>query len=181
MFFISGMFSLHCCYYHYSFVKLWLFLNSQNSLSWQVRKSDRNLKDSGTISGYCLQACFHSNSEETIIICRNNTKHKIIMETLFRSSRPEVFCKDMALKNFAKFTGTHRRGSLFLIKYSNFIKKETDTGVSLWVLRKFITTVFFADYLWWLLPTFNSIVFMHFKQLLDLGTGPLCQILLFCL
>ena len=35
---------------------------------------------------------------------------------IFRSSRPEVFYKKVALKNFAKFTETHLRRSLFLNK-----------------------------------------------------------------
>ena len=33
--------------------------------------------------------------------------------TIFRSSRPEVFCKKGVLKNFAKFTGKHLCQSLF--------------------------------------------------------------------
>ena len=37
-----------------------------------------------------------------------------------RSSRPEVFCKKGALRNFTKFTGKHLRP-----KACNFIKKET--------------------------------------------------------
>ena len=35
---------------------------------------------------------------------------------VFRSSRPEVFCKKGVLRNFAKFTGKHLCQSLFLIK-----------------------------------------------------------------
>ena len=49
---------------------------------------------------------------------------------IFSSSRPEVFCKKGALRNFAKLTGKHLRQSLFFnkiagIKASNFIEKET--------------------------------------------------------
>ena len=51
---------------------------------------------------------------------------------LYRSSRPNVFCKKGAFKNFTKFTGKHLRQSLFLNKVAglkpqacNFIKKET--------------------------------------------------------
>ena len=44
-----------------------------------------------------------------------------------RSSRPEVFCKNCVLKNFAKFTGKYLCGNLFLNKVAglNFIKKGT--------------------------------------------------------
>ena len=63
---------------------------------------------------------------------------------VYRSSRPEVFCKKDVLRSFAKFTGKHlcqclffnkAAGcqSLFLIKLQakacNFIKKETLTQV----------------------------------------------------
>ena len=38
---------------------------------------------------------------------------------------PEVFCKKVGLRNFAKFTGKHQCESLFFNKACNFIKKET--------------------------------------------------------
>ena len=50
----------------------------------------------------------------------NRNQKKILLEDennnflLFRSSRPEVFCKKAVLKNFAKFTGKHLRQSIFL-------------------------------------------------------------------
>ena len=46
---------------------------------------------------------------------------------IYRSSRPEVFCKKGVLRNFAKFTGKHLCQSLFFIKVAglHFVKKET--------------------------------------------------------
>ena len=41
-------------------------------------------------------------------------------ESLLRSSRPEVFCKKVVLRNFAKFTGKHLCQSLFFIKVAGF-------------------------------------------------------------
>ena len=41
-----------------------------------------------------------------------------------RSSRPEVFCKKGALRNFAKLTGKHLCQSLFVSKVAG-LKKET--------------------------------------------------------
>ena len=35
---------------------------------------------------------------------------------IFRSSRPEVFCKKSGLRNFAKFTGKHLCQSIFFNK-----------------------------------------------------------------
>ena len=40
------------------------------------------------------------------------------MVYLFRGSRPEVFCKKGALRNFAKFTGKHLCQSLFFNKFA---------------------------------------------------------------
>ena len=40
---------------------------------------------------------------------------------MYRSNRPEVFCKKGVVRNFTKFTGKHLCQSLFF----NFIKKET--------------------------------------------------------
>ena len=51
-----------------------------------------------------------------------------------RSSHPEVFCKKVVLRNFAKFTGKDLCQSLFFNKVAsletcNFIKKETSAQV----------------------------------------------------
>ena len=47
----------------------------------------------------------------------------------YRSSRPEVFCKKVVLRNFGKFTGKHLCQSLYFDKVagqaSDFIKIET--------------------------------------------------------
>ena len=51
-----------------------------------------------------------------------------------KSSRPEVFCKNIVLRNFAKVTGKHLFQRLFFtnvagirLKACNFIKKESQT------------------------------------------------------
>ena len=48
---------------------------------------------------------------------------------MFRSSRPEVFCKKNVLRNFTKFTGKHVRQGLFLnkaaaLKLATLLKKR---------------------------------------------------------
>ena len=55
-----------------------------------------------------------------------------------------MFFKLDIFGNFTKFTGKHLYSSLFLIKlqaYSlqayNFIKKNSEVGVFLWILRNF--------------------------------------------
>ena len=54
----------------------------------------------------------------------------------YRSSRPEVFCKNGVLKNFAKLTGKHLCQSLFFgLEACNFILKNgAGTGLFLWIL-----------------------------------------------
>ena len=50
---------------------------------------------------------------------------------VFRSSRPEVFCKKGALRNFARFTGKHLRQSLFFNKIED-LNPATSSKKSLW-------------------------------------------------
>ena len=70
----------------------------------------------------------------------------------FRSSRPEVFCKEGVLRNFTKFTGKH----LIKLQASGLRKKR------LWHRRfpvnfvKFLRTHFFIEHPWWLLLSFTS-------------------------
>ena len=59
-----------------------------------------------------------------------------------RSSRPEVFCKNGVLRNFAKFTRKHLCQSLFFNKIAGLrpailLKRDSGTGVFLWVLWNF--------------------------------------------
>ena len=53
----------------------------------------------------------------------------LLLLLIIRSSRTEVFCKKVILRNFKKFTGKHLCQSLFFNKVAgstyNFIKKET--------------------------------------------------------
>ena len=63
-----------------------------------------------------------------ILVASRNGGRKIMN----RSSRPKVFCKKVALRNFTKFTGKHLCYSIFFNKVAglspeacNFIKKET--------------------------------------------------------
>ena len=58
-------------------------------------------------------------------------KQLFVVYLTVRSSRPEVFCKKVVLRNFAKFKGKHLCQSLFFNKRDlrpeacNFIVKET--------------------------------------------------------
>ena len=47
--------------------------------------------------------------------------------SIYRSSRPEVFCKKSVLRNITKFTGKHRFSDIFkgYRNAFNFIKKES--------------------------------------------------------
>ena len=59
-----------------------------------------------------------------------------INPSVYRSSRPEVFCKNGVLKNFAKFTGKHLCQSLFFnkvagLRSATLLKRVSVTGVFL--------------------------------------------------
>ena len=78
---------------------------------------------------------------------------------LFRSSRPEVFCKKGFLKNFAKFAGIHLCQSLFFNKVAG-LRPATLLKKRLWRrcfpanFVKFLRTPFLTERLWWLLLPF---------------------------
>ena len=78
------------------------------------------------------------------------------MVNIYRSSRPEVFCKKGFLENFAKFTGKHRCQSLFSNKVAS-LRPATLLKKRLWHrcfpvnFAKFLRTPFFTEHLRWLL------------------------------
>ena len=63
-----------------------------------------------------------------------------------KSSRSEVFCKKGILRNFTKFTGKHRRQSLFFNKVAG--------------LRP-LRTPFIIEHFWWLLLTCAGVSFEY--------------------
>ena len=78
-----------------------------------------------------------------------------------RSSRPDVFYKKGALRNFAKFAGKYLCQSLFFnkvadLKACNFIKKENLAQVFSCEFSKFLRTPFLTEHLWWLLLKLTS-------------------------
>ena len=79
------------------------------------------------------------NVLSTLILLQQGKLYKLqqqIMHGIFKSSRPEVFCKKAAVKTYAKFTGKHQCCSLFSIKLQAFrsatsLKTDSNKGVFL--------------------------------------------------
>ena len=73
-----------------------------------------------------------------------------------RSSRPEMFCKKVDLRNFPKFTGKHHFQSFFFYKLAG-LRLATLLKKRLWHRRfpvsfaKLLRTPFLAEHLRWLL------------------------------
>ena len=71
---------------------------------------------------------------------------------IYRSSRPEVFCKKGVLRNFAKFTGKHLCQSLFFNKVAG-LRPATLLKKRLWHrcfpinFAKFLRTPFLTEHL----------------------------------
>ena len=69
----------------------------------------------------------------------------------YRSSRPEMFCKQGILTNFTKFAGKHLCQSPFLIKSQaqdfNFLKKETLAEVFSGEFCEIFKNTFFIEHL----------------------------------
>ena len=85
-----------------------------------------------------------------IIITVGKVRSHESFVVICRSSRPQVFYKVGALKNFAKFTVKHQRQSLFKVvgrrpEAYYFIKKETPAQVQ---ICKILKNTFFIEQLW---------------------------------
>ena len=95
-------------------------------------------------------------------------KVSCISWSMFRSSRPEVFCKKGVLRNFAKFTGKHLCQSLFLIKLQasvlNFVKKETLSQVFSCKFYEISKNINFIEHLWWLLLYVHRFLYKNLDQ-----------------
>ena len=77
--------------------------------------------------------------------------HFSSLETMYRSSRLQLFFKMGVLKNFAIFTGKHLCWSLFLIKYPAFRATTLLKGGFPANIAKFLRTTFYIESLRWLL------------------------------
>ena len=83
-------------------------------------------------------------------------KIKDLDRSLIRSSRPEVFCKKVVLRNFAKCTGKHLCQSLFLnkvagLRLATLLKKRVWHRCYPVNFMKFLRTTFIIEHLRWLL------------------------------
>ena len=68
-------------------------------------------------------------------------RHEVGLQTL-KSNRSQMFFRIGVLKNFAIFKGKQLSWSLFLIKSqtskpANLLKRDSNSGVFLWILRNF--------------------------------------------
>ena len=70
--------------------------------------------------------------------------------TIFRTSRPEVFCKKGVLRNFTKFTRKH-----LCLRPATLLKKRLWHRYFPVHFVKFLRTPFFMEHLWWLLLTIS--------------------------
>ena len=78
------------------------------------------------------------------------TSCNLITKLLYRSSCSQVFLKIGVLTNFVIFTGKNLYWSLFLIKLhtwptENLLKRDSNTGVFLWILRNFLEQPFLQN------------------------------------
>ena len=70
---------------------------------------------------------------------------------IYKSSHRRCYVEKCVLKNFANFSWNHLCWSLFLINFqalrpATLLKRDSDTGISLWNLRIFRNT-YFEEYL----------------------------------
>ena len=75
---------------------------------------------------------------------------------IYRSSRPEVFCKKGVLRNSTKFTGKHLCQRLFFNKVAGLRHRCFPVN-----FVEFLRTPFFIEHLWWLLLDISRTVSKH--------------------
>ena len=88
--------------------------------------------------------------------CLCFTKIKFSKHTLYRSSRPKVFCKKGVLRNLAKFTGKQLYQSFFFDKVGGLspaflLEKRLWHRCFSVNFAKFLRTPCLTKHLWWLL------------------------------
>ena len=98
-------------------------------------------------------------------IISHGHRYELYTVVHFRSSLPEVFCKEGVLINFTKFTGKHLSLSLFFskvagVKPATLLKKRLRHWCFPVNFVKFIRTLFLTEHLWWLLLEFRVGCFM---------------------
>ena len=111
----------------------------------------------------CHNIFFWLNSIESFV--ENFGKLIVHVYSLYRSSRPEVFCKEGVLWNFAKFTGKHLCQSLFFKKFAGLrplLKKRLWYRYFLVNFVKFFRTSFLQNTSWRLLL---ALLIRHWNQL----------------
>ena len=62
--------------------------------------------------------------------------------TYFRNSHHGYFIKKAILQNFAIFTGKHLYWSLRSMRTATLLKRDSNTGIFLWILRNFLKHLF---------------------------------------
>ena len=97
------------------------------------------LKYSSIVTFYVLDRIF----EQIYLDITSNT-------VKLRKSRPEVFFQKGVLRNFAKFIRKHLCQCLFFNKVVDLrpailLKKDSDTVDFLWILQKFLRTLFYIE------------------------------------
>ena len=106
-----------------------------------------------------------------------NTRHPMVeaserfflmglLQRNVKSSRSEVFCKKSVRRSFTKFTGKHRRQSLFFNKVAGprpvtLLKKRLWHRCYPVNFVKFLRTPFIIEHLWWLLLTCAGVSFEY--------------------
>ena len=86
---------------------------------------------------------------------------------IYRSSRPEVFCKNGVLRNFAKLTGKYLCQNLSFNKVAGLrpvtlLKKRPWHWCFPMNFTKFLGTPFYIEHLWWMLL---HILCLHFLRI----------------
>ena len=89
-------------------------------------------------------------------------KEKLIIPG-YQSSSLQMFFKKGVRKDFAKFTGKQLCWSLFLVRRSaGLSKRDSNTGVFLWIFCEIFKNTVFTEYLRWLHKNLSERSFVEY-------------------
>ena len=117
---------------------------------------------------------FYTVVNTPLVLVESKCNIIFLINSIYRSNRPEVFCKKDVLRNFAKFTGKHGFQSLFFagLRPATLLKERFWHRCFPVNFVKFLRTPFLKEHLWWLLLDLESSVLdFQFRETTDISVS----------
>ena len=127
-----------CCYDYENMITMCDF-NISYIINITIIKNACKSRNSNNVTGIILKLVWEISPDKNLWVIYKTASNKL-HHIIDRSSRPDVFWKSGALRNFAKFTGKHLCQGLFFNKFAGwhlqlYEKRDPGTSDFLGILR----------------------------------------------